>query len=293
MESKKASFFVILSSLCWGIIGIFTRGLYGMGVSPFGMTFWRSLITAAVMIIICAAKDKSLLHLKKPKDILYFVGMGVFSIVLFNVCYFSAMQYIPLSAASVLLYTSPAMVVIMSGIFFKVPIGKRKIAALIISFLGCVLMTGVLTGGQITGKGLLLGLGSGFGYALYSVIGSAALKKYKAFTVITYTFIISSLALIPFGVKGGAPQGEAVKLIILLGLVSTLLPYILYTKGLEFLDAGKASIMAFFEPVMATVIGFLVFKEYLSLANFFGIVLIFVSIVLLNTGDKRKDTQSM
>ena len=293
MSEKKASALVIGSSLCWGIIGIFTRNLHDLGVSSLGMTFWRSVITAAAMIIVCLVKDKSLLIIKEPKDIFYFIGTGICSIVFFNFCYFTSMQYLSLSAACVLLYTAPAMVVIMSAFIFKESVGARKVAALIISFLGCVFMTGVLTGGQVTGKGILLGLGSGLGYALYTVIGAAALKKYRAFTLITYTFIISAIALIPVGIKGGVPTGQTGVFIILMGLVSTLLPYILYTKGLEFLEAGKASIMAFFEPVMATVIGVVVFKEYLTFTNLLGIILIFVSIVLLNTKDKKAANQSV
>ena len=288
MDSRKASALVIVSSLCWGIIGIFTRNLHALGISSLGMTFWRSVITAAVMVIVCLVKDKNLLKIKEPKDILYFLGTGLCSIVFFNFCYFTSMQYLSLSAACVLLYTAPAMVVIMSAFLFKEPVGGRKVAALIISFWGCVFMTGVLTGGQVTAKGILLGLGSGLGYSLYTVIGAAALKKYKAYTLITYTFIVSTLALIPVQAKAGMPSESAVGYIIGMGLISTLLAYILYTKGLEFLEAGKASIMAFFEPVMATVIGVLVFKEYLTLANLMGIILIFVSIVLLNTKGKQK-----
>lgn len=283
MSNKHASVLVIAASLCWGIIGIFTRSLYNAGVSSLQMTFWRSVLTAGIMIVICLIKDKKLLKLQNIKDIWFFIGTGIGSIVFFNACYFSAMQYLPLSAACVLLYTAPAMVVIMSRIFFKETIVGRKIFALIISFAGCVFMTGLLSGGQVTGKGIVLGLCSGFGYSLYSVIGSAALKKYKPFTMITYTFIVAAICLIPVGIKGNIPEGQNLKNIILMGLISTLAPYILYTKGLEFLEAGKASIMAFFEPVMATVIGVIVFKEFLTITNLLGIILIFISIVLLNT----------
>ena len=243
------------------------------------------------MIAVCLIKDKNLLKLEKIKDIWLFIGTGVCSIVFFNACYFSAMQYLSLSAACVLLYTAPAMVVIMSRIFFKEAIIKRKIFALIVSFIGCIFMTGLLSDGPVTPKGILLGIGAGFGYSLYSIIGSVALKKYKPFTVTTYTFIIAALCLIPFGVKGGLPSAGSSKYIILMSLISTLAPYILYTKGLEALEPGKASIIAFFEPVMATVIGFAVFKEYLSFTNLMGIILIFISIILLNTGKKEEEKE--
>ena len=69
---------------------------------------------------------------------------------------------------------------------------------------------------------------------------------------------------------------------LLLALISTLLPFLLYTKGLERLEAGKASVMAFFEPLTATLTGILIFHEKLTLWHVIGILLIFTGVVLLN-----------
>lgn len=67
-----------------------------------------------------------------------------------------------------------------------------------------------------------------------------------------------------------------------LGLISTLMPFILYTSGLKYVEAGKASVLAFAEPMVAAAAGIVIFNEELNIKNVCGILLIFFAIVLLN-----------
>ena len=67
-----------------------------------------------------------------------------------------------------------------------------------------------------------------------------------------------------------------------LGLLITLLPYFLYNFGLNRLDAGVASVLAFIEPMVATVAGFLIYNESPTVFNLLGIALILAAVVLLN-----------
>lgn len=187
----------------------------------------------------------------------------------------------------------------MSAIFFKEKITSKKIIALIIAFMGCILITEVI-GVQtikLTNLGILTGIGSGLGYALYSIFGRVALRKYETITVTSYTFIVASLSLIPFSnlsYMGKIFINNSTVLInvLLLGLLSTLLPFLLYTKGLQNMEAGKASIMAFVEPMVATLAGIILFKEKIHIQNVAGIMLIFISLVLLNL-PKKADTEAI
>ena len=65
-----------------------------------------------------------------------------------------------------------------------------------------------------------------------------------------------------------------------------MLPYLFYTKGLEKVDPGIASILATIELVVASIVGFTIFKEEVTLEKLLGIILIMFSVVLLNL--KRK-----
>lgn len=279
---------IILAGILWGIIGFFSRGLSAAGFSSIQITSVRCFITAVTLTVFLLAADRDRLKIE-PKDIFLFCGTGILSIVFFNICYFLTISRTTLSVAAILLYTAPCFVMIMSAFFFGEKITRRKTAGFFFAFSGCVMITGIFSGdtAAISGIGLLTGILSGFCYGLYSIFGRAALEKYSPVTVTTYTFITASIAAIPFSrpeelVTAVLHNPSVPTNAILLGTVSTLLPFLLYTKGLEKIEPGRASVMAFVEPMTATIVGIIIFHENLTLQTGIGILLIFLSVVLLN-----------
>ena len=69
---------------------------------------------------------------------------------------------------------------------------------------------------------------------------------------------------------------------LLLGLVSTLTPFLLYTTGLSHMETGRAAVLTFAEPVTATIISITVFGEIFTANHAIGMVAIVTSIALLN-----------
>ena len=202
--SKKASLMlIVVGTALWGIIGIFTRALLSDGISPIQIAMVRCLITATVLglFILLFKRDRFRIDVK---DIWMFFGTGILSIAFFNICYFTAMDYLTISLASVLLYTSPYFVLIMSMILFKEKLTKRKVLALLMAFSGCMFSTGVFTGFEgISMVGLMFGILSGFGYALYSIFGRYALEKgYSSVTISFYTFLFAAVIFWPLSKSG-------------------------------------------------------------------------------------------
>ena len=134
--------FVILAGTLWGIISIFLKGLYTAGFSALQVMFFRGFISSVFMAIFLFVKDKSLLKFKL-KDIWLFLGTGVISLTFFSLCYFYTILESGASVAVILLYTSPIFVLIMSVLLFKEQITFPKIVALILTFVGCVLVSGI------------------------------------------------------------------------------------------------------------------------------------------------------
>ena len=285
-DGQKAAVAKILAAAAgWGIIGVFSRPLSDAGLNAVQITFVRSVIVALGMALYLLLTDRKQFQIHW-KDIWMFLGTGLLSIVFFNICYFLTIERATLAAASILLYTAPCFVMLMSAVFFHEKVTVQKLAALVLAFAGCVLVSG-FTGGQMSGFAVLTGIGSGIGYALYSIFGSVALKKYQPFTVIFYTFLIASVGLVPFSAVTEISavmigSGSVIASGLALGVLSTLLPFILYTGGLKELEAGKASVLAFAEPMVATIAGIVIFKEKVNMQNALGIVLIFAAILLLN-----------
>lgn len=288
---KVAPVLVIIAGICWGLIGLFSNSLAAVGINAIQITFIRNALSAFLLGIVLLLTNRTLLKIRL-KDIWMFLGTGIVSIAFFNVCYFACIQECNLSIAAILLYTAPCFVVILSALLFKERFNVTKITALVLAFVGCLFVVG-LVGGEIrlSGVGILLGLGSGIGYALYSIFARVALRRYTPWTVMFYTFLFAAVSLIGFAnpsalIEQGMNSSMTLFAMVALACISTLLPFACYTVGLTYMETGKASIMAFVEPLVATLVGVLVFHDVLTPLHVVGMILIVIAVGLLSMKQK-------
>lgn len=287
MIKKAAPIMIIAAGSLWGMLGIFVRSLDAYGFTSLEITCLRSLVTFLLILAFLLCYDKNQLKIRK-NDLWMFAGSGILSIAFFSFCYFKTITLSSLSAAAVLLYTAPVFAVFLSAILFKETVSRIKILALVLAVTGCAFTTGLFGGdSNLTVSAVLFGLGAGFGYSLYSIFGKFALKKYSALTLTFYTFVFSFIATLlmahPVSLAGKiASHPKSILTIILCGIFSGVVPYILYTFGLGYTEAGRASILASIEPVMATCISVLYFGEPLGLTGVCGIVLVLAALVIMN-----------
>ncbi len=279
---------ILLAGCFWGSMGIFVRRLTDYGFSSIQIVAIRVTLAALIFCMLLLIKDPSGFRIS-VKDIPLFLGLGFGSILFFTVCYFTAITMMPLSTAAILLYTSPIWIMLMSVLFFREKLTGRKLLALALAFAGCVLVSGV-SGEGMTLPGLLVGLGSGIGYGLYSILGTVALRRYSPYTVTTYTFAFAALGswlicrpadmLAKFAAAPDLPG--LVFFCFLTALVTAVIPFLAYTLGLRTVEASRAGILATVEPLVATLIGVAVFSEPLTLLSGLGMLLILAAVVLLN-----------
>ncbi len=279
---------ILLAGCFWGSMGIFVRRLTDYGFSSIQIVAIRVTLAALIFCMLLLIKDPSGFRIS-VKDIPLFLGLGFGSILFFTVCYFTAITMMPLSTAAILLYTSPIWIMLMSVLFFREKLTGRKLLALALAFAGCVLVSGV-SGEGMTLPGLLVGLGSGIGYGLYSILGTVALRRYSPYTVTTYTFAFAALGawlicrpaemLAKFAAAPNLPG--LVFFCFLTALVTAVIPFLAYTLGLQTVEASRAGILATVEPLVATLIGVAVFSEPLTLLSGLGMLLILAAVVLLN-----------
>jgi len=284
---------VLASGILWGFMGYFRRSIGALGVSGSGVVLVRCLIAAILCALTILIKDKSLFKIK-IKDLWCFLGTGLVSFLFFTVCYFTAMTMMSLSTAAILLYTAPCFVVLMSAVIFKEKLTGRKIFAVILAFAGCCFVCGIGNSeSALTLTGILFGLGSGIGYALYSIFGKLASERgYNSITINFYTMLIASIgALVIWGPENTFvvmfSSGSNLILCLAAGLFSCYLPYMLYTYGLSNMEPGSASVIASIEPVVATFVGLILFDEKIGLLNLFGVVLVLTAVVLVNLKSKK------
>ena len=278
---------VILAGILWGVINLFIRALSGGGLDALQISLLRTAGAAVLFSLFLLIRDPKRFRVRF-RDLWLFVGTGIVSLVLFNVCYFHTMITSEASVAVVLLYTSPVFVMLLSALFFRERITFPKILALVLTTAGTVLVAGLLgSGARLSLPVLLTGIGSGLFYALYSIFGNLALRKYDPMTVTVYTFLFAFAGSIPLGkplATFRALAGDPVLILwgIGIALVSTALPYFFYTWGLARMEAGRAAILVAVEPLVGALIGIFAFGEDHGILKLLGIFLILAAVVLLN-----------
>lgn len=315
METKKPNYlhkfapiFVILAAIFWGILVVFVRAF---GKADFGsmeivtMRVYTSVIFAWIMFLLFDHNSQR----KKPKtpknpktttqkrfhlrDSWCFIGTGLVSIVFFSYCYFRNVEVSSAAVAAILMYTSPIFVTLLSALLFREKLTKMKGLALILAIIGCALVSGIAsTTAPVSLPGLLLGLGSGIGYALYSIFGRFALNKgYTPFFVTAMTFTFACVGVLPFvNIVALATklinEPKYILLALIMGLVGSCTPFALYTLGLRYMEASKAAILATLEPIVTALVGTFFYKEPIDIFIIIGIAMVLTAGILCSRPEK-------
>ena len=278
---------VLGGGFCWGFMGFFVRHLAEFGIDSNGAVIVRCGIAAACFGLLILCRDYRQFRIRL-KDLWCFIGTGLLSLLFFTFCYFHAISMMDLSTAAILLYTAPTIVMILSAFLFREKITRIKIAAVVLAFAGCCLVSGIGTDTVLTPKGLLFGLGAGFGYALYTIFSRYALQRgYSSGTINFYSCLLAAAGAFliwrPDGLSGAVTASvPAFAWCLATGVLSCFVPYMLYTYGLTGLENGRASVLASVEPVVASLIGVFVYHEALTVPAAVGILLVLAAICLLN-----------
>lgn len=285
----------LAAGICWGTSGMFIRVLNAWGVTSFQAAMFRGGMGFLVLLVFFLIQRQDSLKIRSFRDLalLFFVGVAGLSTA--NLAYALSVRLNPLAVAVVLMYAAPIFSTIGAAVFFKERITLRKVIALACAFLGCVVMSGLLGGSgfHITVLGLIAGVLSALGYAIYILGSRAAVERYPSSVVTVYMTLFYTLGTIPFALSDGPLPGKLagvlpVLFLLLFGLTCTAVPYTMYAKALQRIEVGKASVLAFSEPATATLIGVLIYREAFTISTGVALGLILISIIIMNNRDNAQ-----
>jgi len=266
----------------WGTIGLAARSLFTAGLTPLEAAVWRAAGAFAVLFTFTLATNRPALRVAR-RDLPLFAAYGAVSVAGYMSIYFIAIRATTVATAAVLLYTAPAWVVILARLFLGERMTPMKHAAIALTFVGCVLVVGALGPDTMraTPLGLLAGLGAGVTYACYSIFGKTALRRYSPLTTVVYALGFGAVCLI--AIARGLPPVPAAGVVPLLYLVAgpTTAAYLLFITGLQWVEAGRASIIATLEPLVAALGGALILHEPFGLGQWLGGALIMTGVILV------------
>ncbi|MCT4604535.1 MAG: DMT family transporter [Marinisporobacter sp.] len=300
---KEGYLFVVICAACWGMMAILTRKLSELGFDDLSISALRPTVAVIFYVIYNLIKDPKCFK-TDFKSILFFMFYGIVALDGMFISFTYAVKYTSIATASVLLFTNPIFVMIMSYFIFKEKFTLQTTLALILSIVGCFLISKgydpeALKFDNLFGIGM--GVLSGFTVALQNILGKLGAKKYSPKTLLVYSFIFASLFLwlfrSPVSLIEKTNSLTSIFYIIAIGFVATVIPNGLFIKALQYIESGKASIICSIEPIIAAILGYVIYKETLEMPQIMGIASILFAVVLIQfkvkTSTKKKNNHKL
>ena len=279
---------IFIAGVLWGIIGIFVNELNALGAGASLTGFMRMFFAFLIMTAAALLKNGRKIIIRDSKTIFLCALLGIICNGLFNVFYTNSIRLNGMGIACVLMYTAPVFTSIASRIIFHEKFSRIKIFALIMNIIGCILtVTGIniFSNDNISFMGIFSGIGSGFCYGMAAIIGRSAGEKTDSLNMSAYSFFFASLFLIIFARPDVMPALNDSRIMgvgFLYALIPTSIAYLVYYNGLNKIhDSSKVPVIASIEPVTAVIVGMLLYNEHIGAANFTGVAVVLVSIMIM------------
>lgn len=283
----KGYLYVTLAAVLWGLIGPVSRYAFEAGMPPLEAAFWRS----SLAWLFFAAQARSMGRMRVERaDLPVVLAFGVAGIAGLFGSYSLAVRAGGAALASVLLYTAPAWVAVMSRLWLGERLGLAKVAAVALTIAGVagISLGPDWAGGQGFGfAAIFFGLLSGLTYALYYIFGKRYLHRYSTPTLFLYALPVGALAMTPF-FRFSAHPWQAWAAVLCVAFVSTYLAYSIYYAGLRHLEATRASVVATLEPLAASVLAYLLWSETFTPLGYVGAGLILLAVLLTVVDGARR-----
>ena len=268
------------------------------------LAFWRDGLVTLTLLLVLRWLKPALLHIER-RHWGYLLGYG-FVLALFNSSWTLSVALNGAALATVLVYCSAGFTALLGWWLLKERLDGIKLLAVAFSLGGCVLVADALnpSAWQTNLAGILTGVLSGLGYAVYTLMGrSASQRGLNPWTTLCYTFGFATLFLLVFNLLPGEfLPGAAVRIADLLWLGKswvgwgilfmlaagpTLVGFGMYNTSLIYLPSSVVNLIVTLEPVFTALLAFLLLGEMMTGMQILGGMVILAGVVLLRVGEGR------
>lgn len=290
---------IFLAGVLWGTIGIWATLLGRMGLDAMQTAFYRLLSASFILFFVLLVKGRGLRYFRISRRGLISCSLiGLISQAVYNCAYMYAVQSVGVSVAAVLLYTSPAFAALISHMALKETMSPRKIFAIVVNILGCII---TVTGGSFFGvamhpAGIFMGLVAGLTYGIMPILSRIGADQEDPYTASFYGLASGTLVLavttFPLGGMNLSFNRDILLVLLGFGFVPSALAYILYFGGLSKMkETALVPVICSVETAAAAVSGFIFFGEPFTASQMIGMILVFMSILILNRGQGEKNLE--
>lgn len=308
-DSTRGYLVALLSAAILSTTAVFIRYLTETyHIPPLVLAFWRALFVVFTLIVGLGVLRPALLSAPR-RHLPYLAAYGLV-LAAFNSLWTLSVALNGAAVATVLVYCSAAFTALLGWWLLKERLDGAKLLAVALCLSGCVLVAGALNPAAWDANlaGILTGVLSGLGYAVYSLMGrTAAQRGLNPWTTLLYTFAFAAGCLLVVNLLPGEPvMGTAVQpadlfwlgsawvgwgVLFLLAAGPTVAGFGLYNVSLSLLPASVANLILTLEPVFTAVLSYALLSERLSGVQIVGSLLILGGVLWLRLHNGKRKTQ--
>lgn len=295
MQHKTRAFIAaFLAALIYGVSFTIAKDVMPFYIKPYGFIVLR-VVGAALLfwgISIFAVKEKI-----DPQDFVRIVLAAVFGIALNMLTFFKGLSMTTPISASVIMVTTPIIVLILSALILKERITSIKVFGIFIGLAGAVLLISYgrsLQPGENPALGNLLVFVNAASYSLYLIIVKKLTDKYNPFTFIKWLYLFGAVLVIPFGAgELQEVQWQQIPITIYykIGYIvvfTTFFAYLLNIFALTKLKPTTLSSFIYLQPLLASLYALFVGSDSLDAIKVVATILIFTGVYLVTKSNAGK-----
>ncbi len=263
-------------------------------IKPFGFILIRVFGATALFWIagIFVKKEKIVIN-----DFMRIFLASIFGIALNMLAFFKGLSLTSPISASVIMVTSPIIVLSFATIFLNEKATKKKLSGIFIGMAGAAILilygqTLKLDDSEVLGNFLILV--NATSYALYLILIKDLSKKYHPLTFAKWLYLFGFILIIPFGLRefnevnwSNIPQ-SALFGIAFIVVFTTFLTYLFNLLAIRKLKPTTLSIFIYLQPVIASTYALIVGSDSLNLIKIIATILIFIGVFLVTRKPKKE-----
>ena len=288
---------VSIATLIYGVTYTVAKDVMPNYIKPYGFILLR--VSSATLIFWTVGLFTKQQKIEKS-DYKKILIASFFGITINMLAFFKGLSLTSPISASVMMVTSPIMVLIFSSILIRKPIGKQRILGVFIGLVGALFL--ITLGNSSTGTSTNSAFGNflvflnAASYGLYLVLAKDLVKKYNPIVFIKWLYLFGLIFVLPFGyseltavVWQEIPTNIYWNISFVL-VFTTCISYLFNLYGLSKLKPTTVSVFIYLQPVIASIYALIVGSDSLNLVKIFATLLIFFGVYLV-TKQVEKSTK--
>lgn len=285
------SFYVFLSAMGFSAKAILVKLAYVHAVDAVTLLALRMAFSVPFFIItaLWLARDKTAIPLTR-NDWLNILLLGFLGYYLASLFDFLGLEFISAGLERLILFLYPTLVVIISFLIYRKPLGHKELFALLLSYLGIVIVfqhdIGNAHDNLMIGSALVFA--SALAFAFYLVGSGRSIAKLGALRFMSYAMVVACFGC--FGqylftrpiATAFSLDASVYSLSIAMAVFSTVAPAFLLAMGIRHIGARRASLISAIGPVTTIYLAYLFLNEPMSWVQISGSGLVLIGVLLIS-----------